>query len=982
MDRIKAVLFDLDGVLVETDKLHYKAWKWLCDQRGWKFDPEVNHMLRGVPRLRSLEIILKHNHILLSNEEIESLAEIKNTYYVKMIDCLTPNNLLPGVLSFLSKLKQRKIKMCLCSSSKNAITILDKLGIGQFFEAIVTGDDIQRAKPDPEIFQIGSQRLHVSPSQCVVFEDAISGIEAAKAAKMTCIGICRHDSLSGLCEMVMSFDEIDIDALLTEGRAKAAVIDPWQIIEADIEPSRLKFFESVFALSNGYMGIRGTIDADCPGFRDYSYPAFFINGVYDYASYKYEVPFINLAKRRHCILNICDWRIFNLNICGERFDPTQGRLLYYRRQLDMKQGVLNSDVLWESPCGRQVQIRSARIVSMVRRHIAAVNYEVTALNFSGTISIESCINGNVESQALPGNHLSLISHGVKDDMRFLHCQTHTDHIDVAMVFHHHSKASEKLETVLTTSNGSFKEVVKADCEQGQAISVTKTGSFYTSIESDKNTLLDRAFNELKGACDDGFQELLKEQKEYWSRYWSTADIEIEGVPRDQQAIRFNLFHLAQSLPDDHYRSISANGQTGDHYSGCVFWDTEMFIVPNFVYTNPKAVRMLLEWRYDRLEHARSYAKQICLSGANYPWATISGEDIICVPEGPSTEHHLNCAIARAIWQYWMATGDEDFVFGKCAEILFETARFFVSLGQFVPNRNNQFCINSVTGPDEYAVGVNNNCYTNVMVQWHLRFARQVHDRLRQNQPEQYNALVGKINLNPDECEEWQHAADNMYIPFNEQLGIHEQDDSFLYLAPVDMNLIPKYQDIQMSCPPANLRRLPVVKQADVVLLMFTRGEQFSIEQKHANYEYYEPRTSHGSSLSPGVYSIIASEIGKTQDAYRYFQQAVLLDLFDLRGNVAGGLHLACMGTAWMAVINGFGGMRDYQDRLIFNPELPREWTMCRFKVRYKGQMLEVEMRKAGTNFCLIEGNSLTFLCQHQSIELSREKPMRLVVANA
>jgi len=969
LNRIKAILFDLDGVLVETDQFHYDAWKWLCDANGWEFDHQVNQNLRGVPRMASLQIILDHNNVSKSQEEMDELAALKNAHYCELITHLTPDNLLAGVLPFLKEMKKRGVKMCICSSSKNAHTILDKLEIARFFDSVVTGNDIKRAKPDPEIFCLGARRLNVSPSECVVFEDAASGVHAAKSAKMICVGINRHGHLNEPCETIVSFDDIDIDALLSEGRTKRLLVDPWKIIEDEIEPGRVMFFESIFALSNGYMGLRGSMDEDVSVLLEHSYPGFFLNGVYDYASYKYEVPFVNLAPRRHCVLNMCDWSGFDLTLGDERFDPTQGRLLEYRRELDMRQGALRKMLVWESPSGRRVQVRSTRIVSMVRRHIAAMQYEVTPLNFDGDVAIESRINGKVESRVLPGDHLDLLDQKTDGDLRLLHYRTRTDHIGTAMTFCHQASADAEIKSGLECSENIFSETFSAHLQQGDVLSATKTGAFYTSLECDPDAIVDHAIDDLNEACGVGFDQLLDEQTNYWSCYWNNADIEIDGAPRDQQAIRFNLFQLAQSLPNDSYRSISANGQTGDHYSGCVFWDTEILMVPQFVYTNPQAVKSLLEYRYDRLEHARSYARHILASGASYPIASISGEDIICVPEGPSTEYHVNCAISRAIWQYWSATGDEDFLLEKGAEILFETSRFFLSIGQFVPNRDNQFCINSVTGPDEYAVGVNNNCYTNAMVQWHLRFACAVYDRLKNERPECYEAMVAKIGLEQCERDIWWQAADRMYIPFNEELGIHEQDDSFLYLAPVDMDLIPKYQDIQMDYPPANLRRMPVVKQADVVLLMFTLGDQFSLEQKRLNYEYYEPRTNHGSSLSPGVHSILAAELGKVDEAYRYFEHTALLDLLDLRGNVSGGLHLACIGTAWMAVVNGFAGMRDYADKLIFNPVLPRQWEGYRFKLFYRGRRLEVEVTKSGADIRLLDGNDVSVVLKDREIDL-------------
>ncbi len=972
---IRAVLFDLDGVVVFTDKYHYQAWKRLADDEGWDFDEEFNHQLRGIPRMPALQIILDHNQAAVSDAEKESLAHRKNEYYKQLLESINESDLYPGVVPFIERLRAEGIKIGLCSSSKNAQTVLDKLNLTRLFDTVVTGHDFGRAKPDPEIFLLAAERLGIPAFHCLVFEDAYSGIEAALAARMKAIGVGRKDVLSNAPEVITDYRAIDVETLLDAGRPSRLPAEPWTIAETSINPARAQYWESLLALTNGFMGLRATYEEDDPGLAESAYPGMFLNGIYDYEPYHHVVSFPGYPQRRHVMLNLCDWRIINLVVDGERFSVLAGKLSDYRRELDMKRGIVTRSFVWESPSGKRVRVRTTRLVSMTRGHSAVIRYEVAPLDFDGAIVLESVIKGKSRSGELKEDCVTIIEHGVVSDVRYFVDRPKTADSRAAMAFVHRLDAAGQPARTETEDLGEeFVDRFTIEASRNKIVTLDKFACFHTSIETPLWDLLPTATAGVVRDLADGFDALLREQTDFWSRYWKVADIEIEGSLADQQAVRLAMYHLRQSNPEDNFRSISACGMTGDHYWGHVFWDTEMYIAPHFIYTQPETVRPLLMYRYHLLDRARERAREMDGIGALYSWNSISGEECGVVYEAATAEYHLVSDIAYAIWRYVSATVDKDFLYHYGAEILFETARFLADRGKFIPLKGDKFCINVVCGPDEYGCGVNNNCYTNMLAQWHFRYACRVYDEMRQIRPAQFADLAARIGLSEDERSLWQRAADNMYIPRHEGLGIHAQDDSFLCLDPMDMSKLPLFTDLRNQTHPLNLWRMQVAKQADVVLLMFVLGDQFTIEQKRANYDYYEPRTNHGSSLSPSIHSLAACELGHLDDAYAYFRHSAFMDINDFKDNTAGGVHAACLGGTWMAVVNGFAGMRDYEDGLRFDPVLPRAWKAYRFKLRYRGRLIGVEVSGETATYCLLEGDTVQLTVAGKAIELSPANP--------
>jgi alpha,alpha-trehalose phosphorylase len=944
--QIRAVLFDLDGVVVFTDKYHYLGWKKLADEKGWAFDEEVNHGCRGVPRLASLQVLLDHNQVELPQAEKERLADMKNEYYKELLKQIHDDDIYPGIVPFLEKLKAEGVRMAICSSSRNAQPVLDALDLTKYFDAVITGNDIEKPKPDPEIFLKGAAALNMHPFHCLVFEDAESGVDAAHAAKMKCIGVGPADRLPNAYETIVDYAEIDLQSMLDAGRVRTIPKEPWHVTEDVLKENRLTYWETAFALSNGVFGVRGTFEESDPGYSEY--PATLVNGICGYTPYEHIWKMPGYPESRHAILNMADWANVDLTVDGETFSIATAKMESHRRSLDLKRGVLEREFVWETKSGKTVQVKTERLVSMVRRQIGALRYAVTAPD-GCEVSLTSRTRLVMKSAVMPGEQVRVAK--MESDFALQELTTAADRVAVAQAY---SLDGDK---ICDGTDWIFR------CKAGGSVVLDKIFSISSSMDGDGfETGVVDALNAARTA---GFDRLLDEQAAFWAQYWNDGDIEIEGNVQDQQAVRFSLFHLRQGNPERSNRSISANGLTGDGYSGHVFWDTEMYMIPPYLYTQPETVRPLLEYRYSLLDKARERAVQMQGKGALFSWNSVKGEECGHVYEASTAEYHLLPDIAYAIELYDRMTGDDEFILGKGAEVLFEMCRFLEDRGCTVEGKG--FCLNVVCGPDEYGCGVNNNAYTNVMARAMFEYSAAVYDRVKAAGG---TVLFEKIGLTEQEVAAWKKAADTMYVPYNEKSGLTPQDDSFLEMDPVDMDLIPKNTDIRPMFHPLNLWRMQVVKQADVVLLMFIHGELFSKEQKEKNYRYYESKTNHGSSLSPCMHSILATEIGDHEDAYRFFRQTALMDINDFKNNTGGGVHSACLGGCWMTVVNGFAGFRDTPQGAVFNPVLPDAWNGYSFPIVYKGSRFRVTVTKKGAAFDLIDGEPLTINVNGENIRVS------------
>jgi alpha,alpha-trehalose phosphorylase len=758
-------------------------------------------------------------------------------------------------------------------------------------------------------------------------------------------------------------------------------LDPWCIRETAFDTASHFLRETLFALGNGYIGLRGTGEEGYTGPAGTSLDGTYLNGFYESEPIVYPEAAFALAKTNQFMLNVPNAKGVAIDIDGERFDPVTGTLGRYERVLDLRSGVLVRSLEWTAPNGKRIALRSRRVVSFANKHLFAIELEIVPLNFSGAITLRSFIDGAVKNQeagddprvgsAVSGPALTTVS--VEQSAAFS-----------ALVQRTHNSGFTLVSAIQTVVEGcdahAWQEGQRAgqaftcSAVEGQTLRLTKYGSYHSSRDYPEGELLERARETLATAQAAGFEALCASQAAFLADFWASADVEIAGDDALQQGIRFNEYHLLQSVGRDGRTNIAAKGVTGEGYEGHYFWDTEIYIFPFFLYSKPEIARKLLEYRYACLPQARERARQMAhATGALYPWRTIAGGECSAYFPAGTAQYHINADIAYSIKAYFEATGDLDYMAQAGLEIVLETARVWIGIGS--DDREGRFCINEVTGPDEYTALVNNNYYTNAMARMHLRFAADMAELLARERGAEFARVAAATGVTDEEIAVWRDAAERMYLPYDGKLGIHEQDDSFLSKKRWDFANTPKENyPLLLNYHPMVIYRHQVCKQADVVLALMLLSNEFSLDDKRRDFDYYEAVTTHDSSLSSCIFSIIASEVGYHDKAYDYFMETARLDLDDTHGNTHYGVHTAAMAGTWMGVAYGFAGMRVSDGALRFAPTLPKQWQHYQFKIQLRGAQLQVRVTGEAADYTLLAGDSLDFTHLGQPVSLSRAAP--------
>src|SRR5499427_4925439 len=769
--------------------------------------------------------------------------------------------------------------------------------------------------------------------------------------------------------------------------------DEWNVIEKVFHPEFLAQSETMLALGNGYLGMRGCPEEGGPNAEN----ATLINGFYETHPIVYVEGAYGFARTGQTILSVTDSKIIKLFVDDEPFWLPNANLLKYERRLNMKSGTLDREILWETPAGKQVSITSRRLVSFANRHVAAISYRVMLLNAAAPIVISSEMKANEPRAVIDANdprqtrvfasRVLQAQTSYAKDRRIVLCHaTDKSRLTLACVIDHSLETScpHSYKTAYAEDFGQVAFTI--DARPDSPIHLTKYMVYHTSPTAPPEELCGRAEWTMDRVMNQGFVQLLASQEQYLDDFWRRSDVGVRDIREDrtkrstveiQQAIRFNLFHILQASARAEDAGVPAKGLTGQAYEGHYFWDTEIYLLPFLTYTSPRIARNLLTFRYKMLPQARARARQLGHRGAMFPWRTISGEEASAYYAAGTAQYHINADIMYALRKYVQATGDEPFLRDCGAEMLVETARLWLDLGFYSDAKGGKFCINGVTGPDEYNAVVDNNAYTNLMARENLRYAARTVESLRVTEPDAYNALVHKTALEPSEVEAWVRAAEHMYVPYDEKLKIIPQDDDFLDKESWDFRNTPAdHYPLLLFYHPLNIYRKRVIKQTDVVLAMFLLGGAFSLQTKKRNFEFYDPLTTGDSSLSSCVEAIIAAQIGDIDKAIRYGMAALLMDLADVGGNVKDGCHIASMGGTWMMLTYGFGGMRDDDGTLSFWPRrAPEDNAIFRFPLTYRGQMLQVEIGLEKVQYALREGERLVIRHETEEIQLTREHPL-------
>ena len=770
--------------------------------------------------------------------------------------------------------------------------------------------------------------------------------------------------------------------------------DEWRLVEKRFAPEFLAQNETIFALGNGYLGIRGAFEEGLPVFQSGT----FINGFYETWPITYGEDAFGFAKTGQTMINVTDSRIIKLYVDDEPFVMYKASLLEYKRALDMREGILDRRVLWETPSGKKVSILSRRMVSFEHRHLAVISYQVTVHDADAPVVLVSRVgageSGGEEAGGEDDPRLARsfqeqilrpkLQHRDGQRMILIH-ETSNSRLGLACGVDHtlQSECASEVEVSLSEEVG--EATFSVDAEPGKAVHLVKYICYHTTGTAPPEELRTRTERTLNRAVGHGVDRLFEGQKTHLNDFWRRSDVKIKAAhPRAQQFLRFNLFHLHQASARSEGTGIPAKGLTGQAYEGHYFWDGEIYVMPFLVYTAPRLARNMLMYRYSILDRARERAREVNQRGALFPWRTINGEEASAYYAAGTAQYHINADIMYSLKKYVEVTGDEEFLFQYGAEMLVETARLWADLGFYLDGDGRRFHIHGVTGPDEYNTVVNNNTFTNLMARENLWYAVATVERMKGADPERYAALVHDTKLREEEIGVWKRAADSMYIPFDEGKGIHPQDDDFLNKEVWDFENTPADRyPLLLHYHPLVIYRYQVIKQADVAMALFLLGHEFTEEQKRANFDFYDPLTTGDSSLSACIDSILAWEIGYEEKALRYLRSAILMDLADVGGNVKDGVHIASMGGTWMAVVYGIAGLRDWDGRISFRPRLPEKTSLLNFHLTVRGRLLEVDIRKEGVTYALREGEDLVIehcgeeltLCPGEAVSRDMQKPV-------
>lgn len=955
----QAVLFDLDGVIVDTALFHYRGWKRLADELGVPFDEKANEKLRGVPRRESLLAMLGYTP---GEDKIREYMDRKNRYYLDMVARLRPADTLPGVRPLLAALRRAGLKLALASSSKNARLVLKRLQLEKAFDAVVDGNDIQKGKPDPELFITSALRLRVAPQDCLVVEDAASGIAAGAAAGMHTLGLGNPEHLGQAERVVSGLDQINLDDVLqllagapvpadaalhpAQGRPAD---DTWLVEEKGFAQRQQALYESLFALANGTIGVRGSVEEHDLPYPD-SRPGTFMAGVFD----AYEAWY-------QAIVNLPFPFITRFRLNGQAVSMTAGKIKQYRRELDMYRGILTRSFVWQDAQGRQTAFTFRRLVSLAEPHLAAMEAVFKPLNWSGRAVIENQLDAEVDNidfhkggyQLRPERYYFVepVSRGSLGQDAYHHIiRTKANPHQVAQAVRLRLLSQDRPVKAKSGLSRGAKQVTRQfslRVKKGQTYRLEKMVGFAATREGVAGAKLAKTADAVaRQAQTAGFETVAAAHASAWCRRWRAGDVVVDGHAKDRQALRFSIFHLVQfANPRDNRVNIGSRGLTAEmHYGNC-FWDTELFILPFYIYTWPESARSLAEYRYQTLPEARNKAKRLFFRGAMYPWmSSYPGKEQADYWEYANIAVHIVGDVHYALEHYYRATGDRDFMDRFGAEIVLEIARFWQSRSFDNPRRG-AVVINTVKGPNEYDGVINNNTYTNWQARYCLRSALQLAGKLKTEEPKRWQALAAKLNLTEDELAAWKTTADRIFINYDAEKKLYIEDDTFLDREPFDMKTLKPGKKIitELGVSWDTLLRLNIVKQADVLLMMALFPDDFTREQKEAAWNFYEPKTCHDSSLSYNTHAIMAAQLDKPEEALKYWDLNARLDLDDTMENSYLGVHSACVGGTWQAAVLGFAGMRLRDNGFAFSPRLPQRWQGLRFRLLHRGRWLSVSL---------------------------------------
>ena len=753
-------------------------------------------------------------------------------------------------------------------------------------------------------------------------------------------------------------------------RQRAFEVDPWTVREKELNLDLLAQSESVFALSNGHIGLRGTLDEGEP----HGLPGTYLGGCFEMRPLPYAEGGYGYPEAGQTVVNVTNGKLIRLLVGDSLFDVRYGTLLRHERTLDLRAGTLTREVEWVTPTGHPIRIRSIRLVSFAQRAIAAVMFEVEPLGGVARVVLQSELVANEPIPPTGGDpRAAAVATPLRSEYTSGHdlraVMVHTtdaSNLRLAVAMDHLVDGPDGVDTDIEAHADFARATITCEAGPGQPLRVFKGLAYGWSSRRSMPAVRDQVEGALTGAQHTGWDALVTAQRQFLDAFWSRGDVEIGGEPRLQQALRFGMFHVLQAGARTEGRAIAAKGLTGSGYDGHAFWDTETFVLPMLTHAVPHAAAHALQWRHSTLPLAKERAAQLGLEGAAFPWRTIRGEECSGYWPAGTAAFHVNADIGNAVANYLNATGDLDFLHSCGLELLVETARLWMSLGHH--DSAGAFRIDGVTGPDEYSAIADNNVYTNLAARRNLLDAAD----WAESEPK----LAHGLGVDEEETASWRDAAVAMTIPYDDELGVHPQSERFTDHARWDFENTPAdHYPLFLHYPYFDIYSKQVIKQADLVLAMGLFGDQFTDEEKARNFAYYEELTVRDSSLSACIQAVLAAEVGQLDLAFDYAVEAALMDLDDLEHNTRDGVHIASLAGAWIAVVAGFGGFRDHGNELLFSPRLPDPLTSVRFRVAEGEAVLEVRATHSDATYELIAGDEVAIRHHGKSLTVRDGEPV-------
>lgn len=749
------------------------------------------------------------------------------------------------------------------------------------------------------------------------------------------------------------------------------ITEPWNIVEEGFDPEYSMVSESIFSLGNEFMGVRGYFEE---GYSGKSLIGNYFNGIYESQNVEHSA-YKGIIDKTEFIVNAVDWLFLRIQVGDEVVDLKESAFKDFKRILDLKTGLLTRTYTWVMKDKKELKIEFERFVSMKDANLGGQKITFTPLNFTGEIMVRAGLDFS-GIHHLVGRSLWECK-DIKSGSNW--CSILADTITTSQSLYSECVFISDGEEVEEKEVKEEKKITKTFQINGRAGET----SFFTRIVrnvSRKNTSLED-YNEFSVKLNEGTVKLLelgydaikKDSMDWWAKTWKDSDIVIEGDELNQQGIRFCIFQMHQTYHGAIKGAIiGAKGLTGEAYSGNTFWDTETYCLPFYIFNNMEAARALLEYRYLTLEEAKKRAKALDCEGAFYPIATITGRECCSLWQHASLQLQASTAVAYGFWHYERITKDSEYVFKTGLPILVEVSRMLSTRGDWSQD-GKHYGFYGVMGPDEFQMMVNNNCYTNYLGKITLEYTLDVIKRLKDNNNQAYVEFNKEYGISLDELNKWENIASHMFIPYDDQTKLYEQHEGYFNLPHVDVDKIP-IEDFPLyhHWTYDRIYRNDMIKQPDVLMMMLMYNGYFSEEVLKANYEYYEPRCIHESSLSPSVHSILANQLGKYEEAYKFFGFATRMDLDNYNRNTSEGLHTTSIAAAWMNIVYGFAGMRSDKEILSFYPTIPKQWNGYAFSIHYDGDVIKVKVQKNKVFFHTEEGRRIIVKIYGKTVELGKE----------